>query len=364
MGSVDFNAERDAFHSFYDAQHDNLRGALGSLTTLLKSMLKSVPDVSISNVSGRVKDRDECVKKFSRKYRTALEAAETPYTIREKLTDIIGLRVVCLYEDEVERIKAAVSEEFEVIDITDKIAQVEGTEASFGYKGLHLDLRLNAVRREMKEYCAYADFSFELQIRTVVQDSWSIIDHKIKYKKSIPNELKRRINTLAALFELADHEFLAIKNATRERLVEGGGDYKEIEAESQIVEAVAAGNSSTTQQLPRGKYSPLDAFSFLRIANHFFPDCDFEAHKVDGFTQDIVSMLPTISRGKFNFYMRETITDVKAYKAEFDAGGEVMTPFTVMRHCLYKGDKGIFEKMLTDAARKSFEKWLNKQEAS
>ena len=49
--------------------------------------------------------------------------------------------------------------------------------------------------------------AFELQIRTIIQDSWSVLDHKIKYKKSIPGQLKRRINVLSALFELADREF-------------------------------------------------------------------------------------------------------------------------------------------------------------
>jgi putative GTP pyrophosphokinase len=37
------------------------------------------------------------------------------------------------------------------------------------------------------------------------------LDHKIKYKKSIPHKLKRRINRLSALFEIADDEFLRIK---------------------------------------------------------------------------------------------------------------------------------------------------------
>lgn len=363
MGSVDYNTEKEKFHNFYDANHDNFRNALVSFTTLLKSMLQSVPDVSISNVSGRVKDRDECVKKFSRKYRTMLESAGTPYTIKEKLTDIIGLRVVCLYEDEVDSIKDAISREFDVIDVTDKIAQVEGTEASFGYKGLHLDLKLNAARKDMAEYRTYAEFSFELQIRTVVQDSWSIIDHKIKYKKSIPNDLKRRINTLAALFELADHEFLAIRRATSDRLTVTEGDYKEIEEETAT--SVEVDKASTPENLlgPSRKYSRLDAFSFLRIANHFFPEFEFEPHKVDGFTQEIVSMMPGISRGKFNFFMRETISDVKAYQTVFEAKGDEMNPYTLMRHCLYKCNSGTFEKMLTDEARSGFRKWLQEAKA-
>ena len=58
--------------------------------------------------------------------------------------------------------------------------------------------------------------SFEVQIRSLIQDAWSVLDHKIKYKKSIPIDLKRRINILSALFELADREFKEIRNATIE----------------------------------------------------------------------------------------------------------------------------------------------------
>ncbi|MEO5323046.1 hypothetical protein PV773_06955 [Mesorhizobium sp. CC13] len=151
----------------------------------------------------------------------------------------------------------------------------------------------------MKEYAAYADFPFELQIRTVVQDSWSVLDHKIKYKKSIPIELKRRINTLAALFELADREFREIREGTTEAL-NRTEEYGTIEAESASPEPEPA---RTPTGKKSGGYTPLDAFSLLRIAKHFFKDEEFEAYKIDGFTQEVTKLDPGISRGKFNFYM-------------------------------------------------------------
>jgi len=49
-------------------------------------------------------------------------------------------------------------------------------------------------------------------MRTIIQDAWSILDHKIKYKKSIQQSLKRRINRLSALFEIADDEFFRIND--------------------------------------------------------------------------------------------------------------------------------------------------------
>lgn len=225
------------------------------------------------------------------KYLTALEIAETPYAIRDHVSDLIGLRVICFNEDDVERVQALIAEEFEVLGVTDKTAQIEETSDAFGYKGLHLDLRLNEGRRTLKEYAAYAQYPFELQIRTVVQDSWSVLDHKIKYKKSIPNGLKRRINTLAALFELADREFRAIRDETAKEIERADSPYAEIEEES----ASTQGEIETAADASPPNYAPL---------KHFFPGADFEAHKVDGFTQRVIELKPNISRGKFNFYLR------------------------------------------------------------
>jgi putative GTP pyrophosphokinase len=355
MGSLDFDAERAVFRDFYDSSRLNLDRALGSFKTLLHSLIAARSDISLSDVEGRIKDREECLGKFNRKYRAALETAKTPYTIREKITDLIGLRVICLYEDDVERVRQLLSPEFQVLDVTNKIAQMEGTEDSFGYKGLHLDLKLNNVRKSMGEYQAYAEYPFELQIRTIVQDSWSVIDHKIKYKKSIPNNLRRRINTLAALFELADREFRAVRDATRAEIELAKALDDEIESEAKTVEQ----NRGEVRAADLPRYTPLNAFSFLRIAQHFYPNFEFEAQKVDGFTQEIISLKPEISRGKLDHYLRDSISDVKRYQVDFEQSGpDTMNPFTVMRHCLYAMDKKAFAPMLTDIARERFDQWL------
>lgn len=361
MPSLEFDVEKKAFRNFYNENFEKLQSAMGSFKALLDSLLRSNPDVSISNIGGRIKDREECLKKFTRKYRTSLEATKTPYCIQEKITDLIGIRIVCLYEDEVEIIKESILSEFDVIEITDKISQIEGTEALFGYKGLHLDLNLNKTRKEMPEYKPYADLPFELQVRTVVQDSWSILDHRIKYKKSIPNNIKRRINTLAALFELADREFREIRVATQKELEQTEEVYSEIEAETSDDQAHRKRKKSTRGEVQRGQYAPLNAFYFLRIAQHFFPDFEFEPHKVDGFTQEIVTHKPDISRGKFNFYLRESIGEIKKYQEEFESTGETMNPYTMMRHCLYRGEKSTFSSILTDAAKERFDEWQKAQ---
>lgn len=352
MSSLDFDTEKSQFRDFYDANRQRLEDAKDSFITLVNALTNHAGTMSISKIEGRVKDKEECIKKFNLKYRTSLEKASEPYAIRDHITDLIGLRIVCLYEDDIEKIRTCLTGHFDLIDITDKISQIENTEGSFGYKGLHLDLKLNEDRKKLPEYVVYSEFRFEIQIRTIIQDSWSVLDHKIKYKKSIPTRLKRRINTLAALFELADREFREIRDATFEEIE------KEQISEQTLTEETEASQASKEHE--NHHYIGLNAFSFLKIAQHFFNGFQFESHKVDGFTQEIISLKPDISRGKFNFYMRENISKVKLYKKYFeeDNQNDKFNPYTVIRHCLYLGDKDIFSSILTNAAKERFDTWI------
>lgn len=354
MPSLEFDAEKATFRSFYDETAGLLDGAKASFLTLVRSLLAG-SDYGFAMTTGRVKDREESIKKFARKYLGDLEEAGTPYEIKDHITDLIGLRLVCLYEDEIEPIAALVRAQFETLGVTDKIAQIEGTENAFGYKGLHLDLRLDAVRSAMPEYVPFAPFRFELQIRTIVQDSWSALDHKIKYKKSIPPALKRRINTLAALFELADREFRHVRDETL-------AEIEKARVEDNAADAAEAGDAPVDLAAeavvePR-QFAALNAFRFLRIAQHFFADFEFEPHKVDGFTAEIIRHQPGISRGKFNFYLRENIGLVRRYRAFVVAQGlKPFNAFTAIRLCLYAGDAVTFSGMVNSMIRETFDGW-------
>jgi len=373
MASLDFDAEKAQFRDYYDAQLTMLHNASRSLASLLTDLLPQLGAVPISKVEARLKEREECVKKFNRKYRSTLEATSTHYEIKNHISDLVGLRIVCLYEDDIDKIGTILKDEFEVVDVTDKISTIENTEASFGYKGLHFDLKLKNPRLELPEYRAYANLQFEVQVRTIVQDSWSVLDHKIKYKKAIPNHLKRRINTLAALFELADREFRQIRDSTEEeiqKVEDEPADPADAPEAPQVSDPVhgatvlaVPGESVTTEarsSSDSGSSTKLNAFNFLKIASHFFPNFDFEPQKVDGFVQEIVAAHPSITRADFNRYMRRCIGIVKRYQAHFESASENrMNPFTVIRHSLYLGDKPLFQGVLTSQARANFEDWLS-----
>lgn len=345
MPTLDFEQARASFLAYCEERGAALRTAAQAYAAQLQTVVAAA--VPGCKVEWRVKDASEAVRKFSRKYRAALEESGTAYDIRDYVTDLVGVRIVCLYEDELEQVAACVRASFDVIDTTDKVSAVENTESSFGYKGLHLDLRPPI---SINTHTPAPVASLELQIRTVIQDSWSALDHKIKYKKAIPGPLKRRINVLAALFELADREFRQIRDATELALREA--------PDESAVAPEHAGAAQASARDPAG--AQLTAFTFLKIANHFFKDFAFEAHKVDGFVEDIHSWDPTITRARFNHLVRTHIGTVKRYRQhleEVQPGGS-FNPYTVMRHCLYLGDREQFSAALRKVARTSFDAWL------
>lgn len=351
MPSLDFELEESRFLAFHDQHLGQLQAACTAFVELVGAQVERSSQLELSKVEGRVKERDECIRKFSRKYRAALEESGTPYEIRQYISDLIGVRVVCLYEDELEKVAAAVQSLFDVIDVTDKVTAVEGTEASFGYKGLHLDLRPRLLPGAPPAPPGAQRYPFELQVRTIVQDAWAVLDHKIKYKKAIPGPLKRRINVLAALFELADREFRQIRDATEAELL-------------QAPDETATAPSGEPEQPPESAPAPgsrLNAFTFLKIATHFFKDYTFEPHHVDSFVDDVHHWSPDITRAGFNTLVRENIGTVKRYKQHLEEqkNGRKLNPYTVMRHSLYLGNNSVFSAALGKGARESFETWLS-----
>ncbi len=353
MASLDFEQEKQAFRNFYDCNRKHLFAAKDIYIRLINSLIKRLGIDEVTKIEGRVKDKEECIKKFHRKYQNRLETDEQPYEISFFISDLIGIRIVCLYQDQIALLSEILQQHFKILDITDKISSVESTEEFFGYKGLHMDLALNDEMASLPKYLPYANNSFEVQIRSLIQDAWSVLDHKIKYKKSIPIYLKRRINILSALFELADREFQEIRNSTIELMQQETGA-PIIDQLDDTPKNAILGETST-----RGK--TLNAFNFLRIAGHFFRDFEFDDFKVDNFVNDILKLHSGFEKSDFHQCLNENLNIVKEFRDYFLAENpdKFFNPFTSIRHCLYLYDQEVFGRILFKKTRERFIDWLN-----
>ncbi len=331
LTAIDFEKKVTEFRSFYDSNHDFLISASSVFKTLISALI--IDKVPIDTVTSRIKDREECISKFKRKYLTDLEAKNVDYAIQDHVTDIVGLRVVCLYLDDIKEVQKLIESNFNEIDITDKSSQLDSTEDKFGYKGLHLDLKINEQRSSLPEYEKFKNVAFELQIRTIIQDAWSVLDHKIKYKRNIPTDLKRRINRLSALFEVADEEFLRIKGETQK---------EQEKAKTEV--------TGKTKELKDN----IDVFKFLLVADQHFPTYHFIEYKADGFVGELLKADSGFSTDILITALETHQEKVEKYSAETLGH---MNPYTIIRHCIYLVDKSKYKTLLFETQRLAYELW-------
>lgn len=330
-----FEIAKTEFRDYYLGQTDTLVAAEKAFRNLILLLLKGL-DFPEPKVSSRLKERSECIRKFERKYRDRFEQIGTEYSINDHITDLIGVRVICIYESDIEQVAQVLKKHFEVIDITNKTKEIEDTINTFGYKGLHLDLRLSQTRRNLPEYERFADLTFECQVRSIVQDAWSEVDHKLKYKRQTPLEIQRRISNLAALFEMADREFDSIKVL------------------SQQLEAAAVDESTKIDE----ENTQLELIGFLRVANEHYPNFSLGGESLDGLLADIQSASSTISIAEFRKALSHNLPTVRNYMQYMQTLGHSMAPYTQVRHALYKHNANLFEHMVFQNHRKNFDRWL------
>src|SRR5689334_10659718 len=113
----------------------------------------------------RVKELDSFLEKVrSREAKEAAEAQNTDWQPFEAIHDIVGLRVVCLYLSDLNRIAVVIRDTFEVLSENDKI---EGAEvSSFGYMSVHFVARMKQAYTGPR-YDNIAGLLFEIQVRTI-----------------------------------------------------------------------------------------------------------------------------------------------------------------------------------------------------
>ena len=148
----------------------------------------------VAAIESRVKAYDSLAGK--------LELKGHKYNSLSDITDILGLRVITFYLDDVDKVASAVERLF-TIDWENSVDKRKIHEIdSFGYLSLHY-------------ICSVPGFPyrFEIQMRTLLQHAWANMDHDTGYKSGveIPKRYMRNMSRLAGMLELVDDEFSKIR---------------------------------------------------------------------------------------------------------------------------------------------------------
>ena len=136
-----------------------------------------------------------------------LELKGAKYKSIDDITDLVGLRVITFYTDEVDKVAAIAKRVFD-IDWQESVDKRKLHKLdSFGYNSLHYICRLKT-----------GGLRFELQMRTALQHVWSTIEHDTGYKGDVkvPDVYLRQFNRLAGMAELMDDEFSRLRTVLTE----------------------------------------------------------------------------------------------------------------------------------------------------
>ena len=256
-----------------DAYHKELP-RLEQLSEQASSLLQAAlreQNIELNTFERRVKTEESLAGK--------LEKKGYKYKTLNDITDIVGMRVVTYYTDDVDKVAAIAKQIFD-IDWKNSVDKRKHQLNSFGYLSLHYIcyLKKGPLR----------NIPFEIQMRTALQHVWSAIEHDIGYKGAVklPPEFVRQFSRLAGMLEMADDEFSRLRTTMTEyrrqvqSLVKSGHfnevslstesfrQYLELKPFERLNQRIAAVNQAEIFPAPMMQFLPiLEEFRFTNLGD-------------------------------------------------------------------------------------------------
>ncbi|MBB4605709.1 ppGpp synthetase/RelA/SpoT-type nucleotidyltransferase [Xanthomonas arboricola] len=150
-------------------------------------------------IESRVKSWESIAEKLERKN-------VSPARL-EDIEDLLGLRVIFLFQRDLEEFHGAIERTFQLISSEDTAGRLDETQ--FGYKSRHYIVSLPADWGAIPSLNGLTGRKMEVQVRTLAQHIWAVASHKLQYKneQSVPVPIRRSIHRVSALLETVDLEF-------------------------------------------------------------------------------------------------------------------------------------------------------------
>lgn len=184
----------------YRAELPLLEQLAEQASSMLREALRE-QNIELNTFERRIKAEESLAGKLEKKgykYQTIYD-----------ITDLVGIRVVTYYTDDVDKVAAITKKIFD-IDWKNSVDKRKHQLDSFGYLSLHYICYLKEG--------PLRNIPFEIQMRTALQHVWSAIEHDIGYKGAVklPPEFVRQFSRLAGMLEMADDEFSRLRTTMTE----------------------------------------------------------------------------------------------------------------------------------------------------
>ncbi len=154
------------------------------------------------SIKSRLKTPESIYQKLERKGHAA-----TVENIREYISDVAGLRVICSFPDDIYRLAELLIKQDDIIVVRKK-DYIQYPKPN-GYRSLHFILNVPIFLPDEKKYV-----KAEVQFRTIAMDFWASLEHKLKYKKNVDSTdgIEQQLKACADSIEALDYQMQEIRN--------------------------------------------------------------------------------------------------------------------------------------------------------
>lgn len=181
---------------------------LKNSATYFANVLQTIHGVH--SVRWRIKDPKHLIEKIVRKSAAGIDKYHsiTSENYREIVTDLIGIRAIHLFKEDLKNIDSEVREKWETYETpTIYIRDGDSEEIAissdytirkheFGYRSAHYIIESKPLKQKVLA---------ELQVRTIFEEGWSEIDHTLRYPNHTDNpDLKSSLTIFNRMAGSAD----------------------------------------------------------------------------------------------------------------------------------------------------------------
>ena len=158
----------------------------------------------IEGIKTRIKSYDSIVRKIRRK-----NIPMSLTAIEENIKDIAGVRVICSFPEDIYELADSFLRQDDIV-LIEKKDYIKNPKPS-GYRSLHLIVQVPIFLQKNKKMV-----NVEVQFRTIAMDFWASLEHKLRYKKDIPEnqaqQLQEELLACAAQSAQLDKQMQEIRN--------------------------------------------------------------------------------------------------------------------------------------------------------
>ncbi|MBQ7039596.1 MAG: GTP pyrophosphokinase family protein [Clostridia bacterium] len=129
----------------------------------------------IESIKSRMKSTESLAKKIHRK-----NLPMNLDSIYENIHDVAGVRIICSFPEDIYMLADCLLQQDD-ITLIERKDYIKNPKAS-GYRSLHLIVEVPIFLQDEKRL-----MKVEVQLRTIAMDFWASLEHKLRYKKNIPD---------------------------------------------------------------------------------------------------------------------------------------------------------------------------------